>query len=164
HGWVVVNSTARGFKESCGSQDQDANCTPDGYTHLSDRRFETRDSQTLFGKLVDAGIADPARLAATGGSYGGGQSWLLATSLPWKTHDGRSLQLRAAVPKFPWTDLLSSLAYNGRATDRPDQRRSHTRPFGVPKESYVHALYAAGRAIGQGRYDENPNHPGTNLD
>jgi hypothetical protein len=74
------------------------------------------------------------------------------------------LQLRAAVPKYPWTDLLSSLAYNGRATDRSARQRSHTRPIGVPKESYIDALYAAGRSVGQGRYDEDPMHPGTNLD
>jgi predicted acyl esterase len=162
-GWVVVNYTARGFKESCGTKDSDSNCQ-NGYTHLSDRRFETRDSQTLLGRLVDAHIAASRRLATTGGSYGGGQSWLLATSLPWTSPGGHSLQIRAAVPKYPWTDLLSSLSYNGRATDRPDQRRSHTRPIGVPKASYVHALYVAGRAIGEGRYDEDPNHPGTNLD
>ena len=27
-GWVVVNYTARGFQQSCGTTDQDANCTP----------------------------------------------------------------------------------------------------------------------------------------
>src|SRR5436305_10350880 len=52
-GWVVVNYTARGFEESCGMTDQDANCTPNGYTHLADRRFEHRRSQTLLGKPVD---------------------------------------------------------------------------------------------------------------
>ena len=75
-GWVVINYTARGFQQSCGMTDQDANCTPNGYTHLADRRFETRDSQILLGKLVDAGIADPKELASTGNSYGGGQTWL----------------------------------------------------------------------------------------
>jgi predicted acyl esterase len=163
HGWVVVNYTARGFKQSCGTSDPDPNCDH-GYTHLADRRFEGRDSKFLLGRLVDAGIADPDRLVATGGSYGGGQSWLLATSLPWTSPDGRSLQLRAAVPKYPWTDLLSSLAYNGRATDRTARQRSHTRPIGVPKQSYIDALYAAGRSVGQGRYDENPAHVGTNFD
>src|SRR2546423_3101858 len=73
-GWVAVNTTARGFKQSCGQQDQDSNCPNGGYTHLSDRAFETRDSQTLLGKLVDAGIAAPKKLVSTGGSYGGGPS------------------------------------------------------------------------------------------
>jgi predicted acyl esterase len=163
HGWVVVNYTARGFKQSCGTSDPDPNCDR-GYTHLADRRFEGRDSKFLLGRLVDAGIADRSRLVATGGSYGGGQSWLLATSMPWTSPGGLSLQLRAAVPKYPWTDLLSSLVYNGRATDRAARQRSHTRPIGVPKQSYIDALYAAGRSVGQGRYDENPAHPGTNFD
>ena len=162
-GWAVLNYTARGFKQSCGTSDDDPNCSR-GYTHLAQRRWETRDSQTLLGKLVDAGIARPGRLASTGNSYGGGQTWLLATSLPWTSPDGTRLQLAAAVAKYPWTDLLDSLAYNGRATDAPNQHRPHWRPFGVPKESYVDGLYAVGRSVGEGRYDDDPNHPGTNLD
>ena len=39
-GWVVVNYTARGFKQSCGSMDSDSDCDR-GYTHLAARRFET---------------------------------------------------------------------------------------------------------------------------
>jgi predicted acyl esterase len=153
NGWVAVNYTARGFMDSCGQLDSDSNCAT-GWTHLGDRNFETRDSQYILGTLVDAGIADPTRLVATGGSYGGGQSWLLATSLPWKTPAGQGpLQLAAAVPLYPWTDLLGSLAPNGRATDAVDQSRSHETPVGVPKESYVDALYAAGRALAQGRYN-----------
>lgn len=162
-GWVVLNYTARGFQDSCGSRDRDANCAR-GYTHLGSRGWETRDSKTLFGKLVDAGIANPRKLASTGGSYGGGQSWLLATSLPWKSPKGRTLRLRAAVAKYPWTDLLDSLVVSGRATSGRNQHRSHFKPFGVPKESYIDGLYAAGRALADGRYDDNPNHPATNID
>lgn len=162
-GWASLNYTARGFDGSCGQSDSDPNCV-DGYTHLAHRQFEVRDAQTLLGKLVDGGIANAQRLAATGNSYGGGQSWSLATSLPWESPGGVTLQLAAAVPKYPWTDLLDSLAPNGRATSGPDQSADHHTPFGVPKESYVDALYAAGRAVGDGRYDTNPNHPGTNLD
>ncbi|HVH51613.1 MAG TPA: hypothetical protein VM690_05675, partial [Gaiellaceae bacterium] len=102
-GWVVVNYTARGFQQSCGMTDQDANCTPNGYTHLADRRFETRDSQTLLGKLVDAGISNPKELASTGDSYGGGQTWLLATSLRWQSPNGVKLQLAAGVSLYGWT-------------------------------------------------------------
>ncbi len=163
-GWVVVNYTARGFQQSCGATDLDPSCTPNGYTHLADRRFETRDSQVLLGKLVDAGIADPKELASTGGSYGGGQTWLLATSLPWQSPNGTTLRLAAGVAKYPWTDLLDSLAPNGRATPAADQSAPHHAPFGIAKESYVDGLYAAGRAKASGRYDENPTHLGTNLD
>ena len=163
-GWVVVNYTARGFQQSCGTTDQDANCTPNGYTHISDRRFEVRDTQTLLGKLVDAGIAKARALAATGDSYGGGQSWLLATSLPWKSKTGVKLQLAAAVPKYGWTDLLDSLSPNGRATALPDQTKPHGVPLGVPKTSYISGLYAVGRAEANGRYDSNPSDYGTDLD
>ena len=90
--------------------------------HVADRRWETKDSQTLLGDLVDAGVSDPSRLAASGGSYGGGQSWLLATSMPWKSAKGATLQLAAAVPHYPWTDLLYSLAPNGRENDDPPER------------------------------------------
>jgi predicted acyl esterase len=163
-GWVVVNYTARGFQQSCGLQDRDANCTPNGYTHLADRRFETRDSQTLLGKLVDARIANRRELASTGDSYGGGQTWLLATSLPWKSPKGARLQLAAGVAKYPWTDLLDSLAPNGRATPAVNQSPSHEQPYGIAKESYVSGLYAVGRAEASGRYDENPADFGSNLD
>ncbi|MCU1489772.1 MAG: X-Pro dipeptidyl-peptidase domain protein [Acidimicrobiaceae bacterium] len=163
-GWVVVNYTARGFQQSCGVTDQDANCTPNGYTHIADRRFETLDSQTLLGKLVDAGIAAPKELASTGDSYGGGQTWLLATSLPWRSPNGTTLQLAAGVPMYGWTDLLDSLAPNGRATLAVDQPANHETPYGIPKESYVAGLWAVGRAEANGRYDENPADFGTNLD
>ncbi len=162
-GWVAVNYTARGFEESCGQSDSDPNCDG-GYTHLSDRNFEGRDSQTLLGKLVDAGIARAKQLLSTGGSYGGGQSWLLATSLPWQSPNGHTLQVAAAVAKYPWTELLDSLTPSGRATDGVDQSADHMTPLGVPKESYIDALYAAGRALADGRYDTDPNHPTTNLD
>jgi predicted acyl esterase len=163
-GWVAVNYTARGFQQSCGLTDQDANCTPNGYTHLADRRFETRDSQIILGKLVDAGIADPKELASTGDSYGGGQTWLLATSQPWKSPKGTTLQLAAGVPMYGWTDLLDSLAPNGRATPAVDQPANHETPYGIPKESYIAGLWAVGRAEANGRYDENPADFGTNLD
>jgi len=162
-GWLVVNTTARGFGESCGVRDTDANCAQ-GWTHLADRSFEIRDWQTILGALVNAGLADPARLASTGGSYGGGQSWELATSMPWTSPAGVPLHLAAAVPKYPWTDLLSSLAPNGRASDGVDQSADHTSPFGVPKDSYISGLYALGRAVG-GRYNTtDPTDPGSALD
>lgn len=163
HGWVAVTYTARGFGESCGVSDLDSNCAK-GYTHIADRRFEIRDTQTLLGKLVDAGIAKASKLAVTGSSYGGGQSWQLATSLPWRSKKGVKLQLAAAVPEYGWTDLLDSLAPNGRATALVDQTTPHNVPFGVPKDSYVSSLYAVGRAGASGRYDTNAAHFGTDLD
>ena len=48
------------------------------YGRLSRQRFEARDTQFLLGTLVDQGIARADGLAATGISYGGGQSMELA--------------------------------------------------------------------------------------
>src|SRR2546423_1829439 len=118
-GWAVVNPTARGFGQSCGMADPDANCST-GWTHLADRSCEIRDWQTVLGKLVDAGIADGSKLASTGGSYGGGQSWLLATSLPWKSPAGATLRPAAPVPQNPSPGLLFSLvAHRAPTGPRP---------------------------------------------
>lgn len=152
-GYASVAYTARGFGQSCGMADQTPK-GPDGepapcawgWTHLAERDFETRDSQHVLGVMVDVGIIDPDRIAATGGSYGGGQTWLLATSLPWWTPSGsRTLQLAAAVPQFTWSDLLYNLVPNGRATDRMDQGASHERPHGIPKQSALDAVFVVGR-------------------
>jgi len=167
-GYAVVNYTARGFKESCGQLDFESDCLPPNraWIHLADRRWETKDSQHVLGVLVDEGIADPARLASTGGSYGGGQSWLLATSLPWDSPGGhQGLQLAGAVAKYPWTDLVNALVPNGRASDDPNQSPSHEQPFGIAKESYIDGLYAAGRAFGEGRYNlSDPTELHSDLD
>jgi dienelactone hydrolase len=168
-GVATLTYTARGFGESCGITDTDANCPQTG-VHLADRRWETKDSQTLLGDLVDAGVADPNRLGASGGSYGGGQSWLLATSVPWKSPNGTTLQLKGAVPKYPWTDLAYSLAPNGRENDDayvPADDTNHTTPYGVEKLSYDAGLYATGRSSGHGRYnppDGLPDDPASQLD
>jgi len=67
------------------------------------------------------------------------------------------------VPKYGWTDLLDSLAPNGRANALATQP-AHNTPLGVPKMSYVSGLYAVGRAEANGRYDTNASHYGTDLD
>jgi predicted acyl esterase len=168
-GIATVTYTARGFGESCGITDTDSNCPKTG-VHVADRRWETKDSQTLLADLVDAGAADASRLGASGGSYGGGQSWLLATSLPWSTAKGTSLQLSVAVPKYPWTDLAYSLAPNGRENDdayQPGNDSSHTTPYGIEKLSYDAGLFATGRSSGHGRYDPVdglPDDPASQLD
>lgn len=79
-GYAVVNYTARGWHDSCGPSTPGA--TPlspapqcagyEYWIHLDDKRWEVRDAQWLAGGLVQSGLADPDRLAITGGSYGGG--------------------------------------------------------------------------------------------
>src|SRR5256714_10184162 len=78
NGYAVLTYTARGFHGSCGQGPlTDPRCAR-GWMHLADRRFEVRDTQYLAGLLADLGVADPQKIAVTGGSYGGGQSLLLA--------------------------------------------------------------------------------------
>jgi hypothetical protein len=127
-GYAVVNSTARGFGQSCGAP---ASRTPDcarGWLHLADQRFEARDTQTLLGLLADQGIAKPGALGVTGISYGGGQSLELAylrdrirradgSFAPWKSPRGTPLAIAAAYPRWPWSDLVNSLLPNGRFLD-----------------------------------------------
>jgi acetyl esterase/lipase len=166
-GYAVLTYTARGFHGSCGQGPlQDPRCAR-GWMHLADRRFEVRDTQYLAGLLADVGVADPRRIAVTGGSYGGGQSLLLAmqgdlvatvpdpanpatydqaTLTTWKSPLRRlPMHLAAAVPKYPWSDLVDSLLPNGRASDGvllPDGDR--LRPVGVEKQSYVSFFYFSG--------------------
>lgn len=197
-GFAVLNYTARGFWHSCGKVPvsgapsaggitasdpvylTEAGCSGrESWTHLADRKWEVRDTQTLVGKLVDAGVADPDEVVVTGDSYGGGQSWLLAMSqdqvmhrngslTPWTSPDGTPIRLAAAIPLFGWTDLLQALIDNGGASitqyggalDSPPAS-SHSQPVGVEKLSYVSGLFALGEATAQ--YAPPGVDPGSNL-
>src|ERR1700682_6361746 len=167
HGYAVLTYTARGFHGSCGQGPlTDPRCAR-GWMHLADRRFEVRDTQYLAGLLADLGIADPQKVAVTGGSYGGGQSLLLAiqgdrvatvpdsrnpltydqaTLTAWTSPFRRlPMHLAAAVPKYPWSDLVESLLPNGRASDSvlaADGDRIS--PVGIEKQSYVSYFYYSG--------------------
>jgi len=157
-GYAVLNYSARGWHGSCGPDSSSdplkspaglpAACTAGGrqyWVHLDDLRYEIRDVQWLIGRLVDAGVADPARLGVTGGSYGGGVSWLAALAndramcggvgwsaangadpcarkgngdlVPWRTPKGTPLHIAAAVPEYTWASLALALLPNGRASD-----------------------------------------------
>ncbi len=172
-GYAVLTYTARGFYGSCGqgplTPGAGNHACDRGWTHLADRRFEVRDTQYLAGWLADYDIADPHRIAVTGGSYGGGQSLLLAmqgdktAAVPDATDpstydDARlvdwtspikhtPMHLSAALPKYPWSDLIDSLLPNGRASDGvilPDGNRIS--PVGIEKQSYVSYLFFSGNA------------------
>ena len=157
-GYAVLNYTARGWHGSCGP-DSSADplkspaglppaCTANGrryWVHLDDLRYEIRDTQWLIGRLVDAGVVDPGRIGVTGGSYGGGVSWLSALAndrtmcggvgwsaangadpcagkgngdlVPWRSPNGKALHIAAAVPEYTWASLALALLPNGRASD-----------------------------------------------
>ena len=175
-GYAVLDYTARGLWGSCGTPDaRSANpveCAS-GYIHLADVRYEVRDTQYLIGRLVDAGYAAPRRIGATGDSYGGGQSLMLAALrdrtmlpngrlVPWRSPDGTRLSLAAAAPVIPWSDLVSAAAPNGRVSaTRVTGRRAATRPVGVEKTTFVNAIFAAAQfATGPGQPTGEPFVPG----
>ena len=156
----------RGWGESCGSADPDriplsAKCEH-GYNHLMDDRYEVRDAQYLISLLADEGVAQPQKIGATGFSYGGGISMALATLrnrtmmpdgslVPWKSPAGTPMEIAAAVPQWPWTDLAYSLMPNGRTldyvADAPYRGPGGTAPIGVEKASFVSLLYGSGLAL-----------------
>ncbi|MGH2748053.1 MAG: CocE/NonD family hydrolase [Actinomycetota bacterium] len=161
-GYVVVTYTARGFRNS-----EDRGST--GTTQLDSRRYEINDYQYLIGLLADLdaerraagekpvfGI-NPKRVAAIGGSYGGGFAWLALTDPTWRSPAFNvPMRLAAAVTKYGWTDLLESLVPSGRYRDTRSGDPTKTavapskvasalsRPFGVEKLSIVSGLYGTG--------------------
>jgi hypothetical protein len=164
-GYAVFSMTDRGFHESCGSPASrliaGAACDK-GYLRLLDTRYEVRDAQVFAGLLADEGRIIPDRIAATGGSYGGGLSMALAALknrtmmpndklVPWKSPDGKAMELAVAIPSIPWTDLAYSLVPNGNTLDYVKDNSYYGR-FGVMKESWVNLLYTLGLAVGEANY------------
>jgi dienelactone hydrolase len=158
-GYATFSMTDRGFRESCGSpasrSADPAGCAA-GYVRLIDNRYEVRDAQLLSGKLVDEGLVNPVKLAAIGGSYGGGMSMALAalrdrvamldgSLVPWTSPGGTPMSLAAAAPSITWSDLAYSLVPNGSTLDYVADAPYRGR-FGVMKESLVNGLYLSGQA------------------
>ena len=142
-GYVVLTYTARGFVNSNGDGST-------GETQLDSRRFEINDYQYLAGLLADdpAFHVDPQRVVTTGGSYGGGFSWLTLTDPTWKSPGGKSMRLAATAPKYGWTDLVYSLVPTGMhrhdALPTTDPAAAG-KVIGMPKASIDAALYASGK-------------------
>jgi X-Pro dipeptidyl-peptidase (S15 family)/X-Pro dipeptidyl-peptidase C-terminal non-catalytic domain len=178
HGYAVLNYTARGFGHSCGGGPTGDHSGPcgQGYIRLADTRYEARDTQYLLGLLVDEKIAKPQALAATGISYGGGQSLELAylrnrirkpdgSFAPWTSPKGKSLSLAAAWPRWPWSDLVDSLLPNGRFLDTQVAPAGQSlQPVGIPIASYIAGLYALGKSSGYYCGDAPASAPCTNPD
>ena len=163
-GYAAFAMTTRGFGNSCGQREQRTlpECAR-GYVHLMDTRFEVRDAQYLLGLLADQDVdgrplVDGQRIGATGGSYGGGMSMALATLrnrvmledgrlVQWVSPKGRAMEIAAATPSIPWSDLAYALVPNGRTLDYTVDNPYGPR-FGVPKLSYISTLFAGGSAVG----------------
>ena len=154
-GYSVLNYTARGWHDSCGPGTPGAidrivpapQCLNFHYwIHTDDMRWEIRDTQWLVGALVESDVADPAKLAITGGSYGGGQTSMNALLhdrtmcggapvppslgvdpcagkqdgelVPWQTpHGPTPLHWTVALPLYTWADSIQALFPNGRSSD-----------------------------------------------
>jgi predicted acyl esterase len=133
-GYAVVTPTARGFAGSGGT------------TLLGDIRYEVRDVQTLAGQLVDQGVVRPDAIGATGISYGGGFSTMLAflkdrvrlpdgSYAPWTSPRGTPIALTAAWPRWLWSNGESIFTRNGRG---PWSRT----PTGVEAQAYAGGIFA----------------------
>ena len=162
HGFAVLNYSARGWGRSCGSP-ASREATPGcekGWVHLADQRYEAHDTQYLLGLLADQNIVKPNQVGVTGISYGGGQSIELAylknrvrltnnSFVPWKSPKGKAMEVKAAYPRWPWSDLVDSLTPNGRFLDSEIAPSMQSRePLGVEIQSYVSGLFALGQAEG----------------
>jgi hypothetical protein len=163
-GYAVFSMTDRGWGLSCGKYDPNLGepICEHGYNHLMDDRYEVRDAQFLLSELADENLVQPKKIGATGFSYGGGMSSALAvlrnrTMMPngelvaWKSPAGKEMELAAAVPQWPWTDLSYALAPNGRnldyVTNSPYRGPAGNYPVGVWKASWNEALNFAGTQL-----------------
>jgi hypothetical protein len=169
HGYYVLSYTPRGFDTDKGREQPLCTpprgapvpassyqpCTPGGSSdvkndeesaiRLKHRDFEIKDTQwltALAAELVPEADAD--RVGVSGGSYGGGESWTLASQAEWTfarecsrsnpaqrppecrsaatpTLDGLldPPKLQVAVPKYGWTDTAYALAPNGHPGPYP---------------------------------------------
>ena len=177
HGFYVLTYTARGFLDQGKTRDDEPNTPPGapfgsytgpgtpGTVHLKSRDYEIKDTQWLAA-LVAAAYSDldPNSVAVSGGSYGGGESWTLASQASWgSAHDQNPalpvLQLQVAIPKYPWTDLAYSLAPNGHkgpfdgtiyssSQGSPSTDSGQENPVGVIKYSYATGFFGEGIADG----------------
>jgi predicted acyl esterase len=142
-GYVVVTYTARGFVN-----EDDRGST--GETQLDSRLYEINDYQYLAGLVADDPNlnVNPLKVVVSGGSYGGGFSWLALTDPVWNSPGGTAMRLATAAPKYGWTDLVYSLVPTGThsrdSLPAADGSDSHS-PMGFPKKSIVAGLYASGK-------------------
>jgi predicted acyl esterase len=176
HGYAVLNYSARGWARSCGTEES-REATPgceEGWLRLADQRYEARDTQYLLGLLADEGIVKARSIGVTGISYGGGQSIELAylknrirlpdgEFAPWTSPKGKKMEIAAAFPRWPWSDLVDALEPNGRFLDTEVAPFGQSyEPLGVEIQSYNSGLYADGLAE-DGYYAPPGSDPEANL-
>jgi len=172
-GIATFSMTERGFKKSCGNKDAyDAlelavpGSCDHGFIHLMDTRYEVRDAQYFAGLLADENVIQPKKIGTVGASYGGGKSMALAalknrimlpdgTLAPWKSPDGKDMEIAVAAPIVPWSDFAYALVPNGRTLDYVEDS-PYEAPFGVMKAGIINMLFGAGDNFSG---DNNPVKP-----
>ena len=140
-GYAVVNYSARGFGESCGSPASRlanaAGCAS-GWIHLADTRYEVRDTQTSPACWPTRAPSTPRRSASPGAPTAAASRWrsppcaiarwASTASCPVE-EPGRQVHAhRRAAPMIPWTDLAYSLhaqRAHARLHDHRPPGRSH---------------------------------------
>jgi dienelactone hydrolase len=150
-GYIAVTYTARGFRRLVGKEDDQIQAGSTGETQLDSRQFEINDYQYLTGLIADDPFfnANPQKIVATGGSYGGGFAWLALTDPIWTSPGGKEMKLAAVAPRYGWTDIVYSLLPNGTHSQSPDALPAFdgsdtTTPFGIPKTTVNSILYLSG--------------------
>jgi hypothetical protein len=175
-GYAVFSMSDRGWGNSCGEGDVDLG-EPEcelGYNHLMDDRYEVRDAQYLMGALADEGLFQPKKIGVTGASYGGAISVALGTLrnremlptgqlVPWTSPEGQAMEIAAAVPQWPWTDLAYALAPNGRnldyVTESTYKGPAGKFPVGIWKYSWNEGLNKVGTEVS----NYEPEDPQANI-
>jgi pimeloyl-ACP methyl ester carboxylesterase len=140
-GYAVLRYSTRGFGDSWGQ------------VNLADLGLEIGDLRSMIGRVMDDPNCNlnPAKVAITGASYGGGHSWLSLVRPEFPTPSGtKTVHIVAVAPIAPWTDLFYSLLPNGRPNQSIDG-------FGGLKLSFVNGLYASGIRRNPAR--PYPNYP-----
>ena len=173
-GYVVITYTARGFVNGDGP-DRGRGST--GETQIDSLQYEMNDMQHLACQVSGdpAFSVNPQKVIASGGSYGGGFSWLALVDPIWTCPaalGGQQMRLAAAAPRYGWTDLPYSLLPTGRhrsddgALPAFDGRDSGTllpgapgpRPFlGIPIRTIIQGLFLAGQTGFPSRPPDNPH-------
>jgi len=176
HGFYVLTYTARGWKDrgpgasyepdtpvdtapGCEEPGGSA-CPPLGLNYVAAKEYEIKDLQWLSAEVAAAfpGV-NPNAVAVSGGSEGGGESWMAAAEPVWSfPHSIDSalpvLHLRVSLPDAGFTDLFNGLLPDGHPggsglSDIEDTSSgepgtpSADNPVGVPKESLIKGLVKA---------------------
>jgi dienelactone hydrolase len=151
-GYVVLTYTSRGFVNG----DEHGST---GETQLDSNRFEINDYQHMAGQLADLTDIDTTtagnqtvngeKVVPTGGSYGGGFTWMALTDPTWKSPGNKDMEVVAAAPKYGWTNLVEALVPRGDdmrdALPTTDPVARAALPSGFPKRTINNALYLSGK-------------------